>query len=515
MTKPSCRNLVLVLGDQLDHEHPALAEADPGQDVVLMIETAGEAAYVQSHKHRITVFLSAMRHYAEHLRTSGWKVVYRELEEQVPSIASGLGDAVEVLAPDALWLTEPGEWRLLHGIRTQAAALDLECRIFEDSHFLCSHDAFEEWAQGRKNLVMEYFYREMRKHHGILMEDGKPAGGKWNFDKENRDSFGCNGPTHLPDARRFKPDVMTQDVMEAVERHFPEHPGSLENFGWPVTREEALEALEHFIDTRITRFGRYQDAMWAGEPFLYHALISSSMNLKLLNPGEAIEAAEQAWRKDGERAPIAAVEGFVRQILGWREFIRGVYWREMPGYRDLNHFEHDIPLPGFFWNADTPMNCLAQAFGDTLDNGYAHHIQRLMVIGNYATLTGLDPQAVCDWYLGIYVDAVEWVELPNTLGMALHGDGGIVGSKPYVASGSYINRMSNYCSDCTYDVTARSGDGACPFNSLYWDFLARHREEMSSTPRMRMVLKNLDRWSAEEVEAIQEHARAHRKSLHG
>ena len=513
MSQAHCRNLVLVLGDQLDRDHPALAEADPARDVVLMVETAGEAALVQSHKHRIAVFLSAMRHYAQYLRESGWKVVYRTLDDGVKSISEGLAEAVEDLAPDAVWLTEPGEWRLLHGIRTRAGQLDLECRIFDDSHFLCDHDTFDEWAEGRKNLVMEYFYREMRKRHDVLMDDGEPAGGQWNFDKDNRDAFGSEGPAGLPAARRFEPDDITREVIDAVENHFPRHPGSLGNFGWPVTREQALEALRDFIEKRFAKFGQFQDAMWAGEPFLYHALISSSLNLKLLNPREVIEAAEEAWRRDEEKAPIAAVEGFVRQVLGWREFIRGVYWREMPGYAELNHFAHDNPLPGFFWDADTDMNCLAQAIGDTLENGYAHHIQRLMVIGNYATLAGLDPGEVCNWYLGIYVDAVEWVELPNTLGMALHGDGGIVGSKPYIASGSYINRMSNYCADCRYDVKARSGVEACPFNSLYWDFMARHREELSSTPRMRMVLRNLDRWSEDEVSAIRNRAQAHRNAL--
>lgn len=515
MTKPNCRNLILVLGDQLDHAHPALAEADPELDIVLMIETAGEAAYVRSHKHRIAVFLSAMRHYAADLRDAGWRVEYRELDDGVTSIGAGIELAVAAHSPDALWFTEPGEWRVLHAIRTTAGGLDLEYRVFDDTHFLCTHDEFDAWADGRKRMIMEYFYREMRKRHDILMEDGEPAGGQWNFDEDNRDSFGRDGPGELPAAPRFEPDDTTQSVIDAVERHFAAHPGALDNFAWPVTRAQAKRALTKFLDDRIVLYGRYQDAMWAGEPFLYHALISSSLNLKLLNPREVIDAAVDAWRQDESRAPIAAVEGFVRQILGWREYIRGVYWREMPGYRDLNHFSHDVPLPEFFWDADTDMNCLRQALGDTLQNGYAHHIQRLMIIGNYATLAGLDPRAVCDWYLGIYVDAVEWVELPNTLGMALHGDGGIVGSKPYVSSGAYINRMSNYCKGCEYNVKMRTGEGACPFNSLYWDFLARHRESLSSTPRMRMVMKNLDRWSEDEVAEIRERASAHRDSLRG
>jgi deoxyribodipyrimidine photolyase-related protein len=338
------------------------------------------------------------------------------------------------------------------------------------------------------------------------MEQGKPAGGEWNFDRANRGSFGRQGPGKVPAPRRFPPDGVTRDVLAEVAERFGDHPGSLEDFGWPVTAAQAEAALEDFVAQRLPLFGRYQDAMWQGEPWLYHAHLAAAMNLKLLDPRRAVAAAVAAWRSG--QAPLEAVEGFVRQVLGWREFIRGVYWLEMPGYAERNHFGHDRPLPGFFWDADTDLNCLRQCFGDTLQNGYAHHIQRLMVIGNFALLAGLDPRAVCAWFLGIYVDAVEWVELPNTLGMALHADGGIVGTKPYVASGAYIKRMSNYCAGCRYDPGQRSGADACPFTLLYWDFLARHREQLAANPRMGLAVKNLERIGTDELARIRSGAAA-------
>lgn len=513
MPEQQCRNLILILGDQLDPAHPALAAADADSDRVLMMECTEESDHVWTHKHRITIFLSAMRHYAEGLRERGWQLDYRQLDDGVERIAAGLQQAIDHYAPSALWVVLPGEWRLLDDIRGVADNCDVELRVFDDTHFLVTPDAFAEWAKGRKQLTMEYFYRELRKRHDILMEDGAPVGGEWNYDKDNRKSFGKSGPDELPAIPRFEPDDITAAVITAVNERFGKHPGSLDNFAWPVTREQAVKALDAFIEQRLPLYGRYQDAMWQGEPFLYHALIASSMNLKLINPREVIDAAVYAWERDEDRYPIAAVEGFVRQVLGWREFIRGVYWLEMPDYKALNHFNHEHDLPEWFWTGESDMNCMRQAIGDTIENGYAHHIQRLMVIGNYATLAELDPQQVCDWFLAVYVDAVEWVELPNTLGMALHGDGGIVGSKPYVASGNYINRMSNYCGECRYAISKRSGEDACPFNAMYWDFLHKHRKALSTTPRMRMVLKNLDRWDSTEINAIKASARQHREAL--
>ncbi|MEL7022561.1 MAG: cryptochrome/photolyase family protein [Pseudomonadota bacterium] len=500
------RNLIVILADQLDNQHPALEAADTAKDGVLMIETAAEATHVPSHKHRIALCLSAMRHFAEELRSSGWSVDYLELGEGHASLADGLKHAVDRRDPEALWWVQPGEWRVQADLSSMAEQLERPVQQFEDTHFYVSNDEFADWAKGRKQLTMEYFYRQQRARFDILMDGGEPAGGQWNYDQDNRKSFPKSGPGELPAIPSFEPDAITKAVIDAVQEHFPDHPGTLDDFSWPVTREQALTALETFVEERLPNYGRYQDAMWQGEPFLFHALIASSLNLKLLNPREAVDAAVDAWRQDPDRFPLSAVEGFVRQIVGWREFIRGVYWLKMPDYAELNHFDHQTELPSWFWTGETDMNCLRQTISDTLENGYAHHIQRLMIIGNFATLAELRPVEVCDWFLAVYVDAFEWVELPNTLGMALHGDGGIVGSKPYVASGAYINRMSNYCGECQFKPSKRTGDDACPFNALYWSFLMKHRDALGRSPRMRMVLKNLDRWDNEELNAIQARA---------
>ena len=500
------RELVLVLGDQLERHSPALTAAARDDAVVLMIESAGEAEHAWSHKQRIALFLAAMRHHAEALRDAGWSVDYQSLDAGHDSLQAGLADAIARHRPTRVHMVEAGEWRVQAMVEAACRGAGVALEVHDDTHFYCRREEFADWARGRKQLVMEFFYRDMRKRFDVLMEDGKPAGDEWNFDRANRGSFGRKGPGAVPAPRRFEPDAITREVLEEVAARFGDHPGALESFAWPVTREQAAAALEDFVVQRLPLFGRYQDAMWQGEPWLYHAHIAAAMNLKLLDPRDAVAAAVEAWRSG--HAPLEAVEGFVRQVLGWREFIRGVYWLEMPDYAEHNHFDHERPLPEFFWNAATDLNCLRQCFGDTLENGYAHHIQRLMVIGNFSLLAGLDPRAVCDWFLGIYVDAVEWVELPNTLGMALHADGGIVGTKPYIASGAYIKRMSNYCAGCRYNPGKRSGEDACPFTLLYWDFLARHREQLGANPRMGLALKNLERIGAEELAEIRAGAAA-------
>ncbi len=498
--------LVMLLGDHLDAGNSALAAADPATDIVLMAETAGEAAHVWSHKQRIAVFFAAMRHRAAALEAEGWRVDYRPVGEQVASLGEALADAVKRHGVAEVLVTEPGEWRVRSALASAASRAGAEIRWFDDDHFYVSSAEFRDWAAGRKQLVMEYFYRETRRRHDVLMDGDGPEGGRWNFDKDNRGSFGRKGPGELPEPRRFEPDDMTRQAIADVQAHFPDHPGSLERFGWPVTPVDAREALDDFVAHRLPLYGQYQDAMWSGEPFLYHSLVSVALNLKLLDPREAVAAAEAAWRAGD--VPLAAAEGFIRQIIGWREFIRGIYWLRMPGYENGNHYEHERPLPAFFWTGETPMNCLKQSIGDTLENGYAHHIQRLMVIGNFSLLAGLAPRDVCDWFLAVYVDAVEWVELPNTLGMALHADGGIVGSKPYVSTGRYIQRMSNYCGSCRYDPGLRTGENACPFTTLYWNFLDRNRERLAANGRMGLTLRNLERLDPDELTAIAERARA-------
>jgi deoxyribodipyrimidine photolyase-related protein len=499
-------NLVLVLGDQLNRDSAALRGFDFSADRVLMIEAAGEGAHVWSHKARIALFLSAMRHFARSLAEDGHDVIYHALGDDDPA---GLGDILagylKETKPDKLVVAEPGELRVEAAIRAACAAAGCTLELREDTHFLCSRQAFSAWASGRRELRMEYFYREMRRRHRVLMQGDQPEGGRWNFDSENRRGFGKAGPGSLPAPPFFAPDGIVSEVVAEVALRFKDHPGSLEAFGWAVTREQALHALDEFIRTRLPEFGRYQDAMWTQTPFAWHSLLSSSLNLKLLDPREVIAAAERAYR-NGE-APLASAEGFIRQILGWREFVRGVYWLHMPELATDNFFSHQRALPQWYWTGDTGMNCMREAIGQTLATGYAHHIQRLMVTGNFALLAEVEPRQACDWYLAMYVDAVEWVELPNTAGMALFANGGRFTSKPYAASGAYIQRMSNYCAGCRYRPQQRHGENACPITVLYWNFLDKHAPWLAGNPRTSLMVKARDRLPAEELAAIRNQAR--------
>ncbi|MGL4325258.1 MAG: cryptochrome/photolyase family protein [Beijerinckiaceae bacterium] len=483
--------LRVILGDQLTHDMAALASADPKTDIILMMEVADETAYVKHHKHKIILILSAMRHFAGELRARGLTVDYVQLDdkENTGSLTTEVQRAVARHHPARIIITEPGEWRVLQMIEGWHAATDIPVIIRDDDRFLSARQNFSAWAQGREQLRMEYFYREMRRKTGYLMENGKPAGGEWNYDASNRKRLPGNHV--LPARSRFDPDSITQAVMALVNARCAGHIGKSENFGWAVTRANALKALDYFIRDCLAGFGDFQDAMRSGDDFLYHATLSPYLNCGLLTPREVCDRAVAAYHAGA--APLAAVEGFVRQIIGWREFVRGLYWHVMPGYGDSNHFSATAPLPDFFWTGRTDMHCMADALRNTIENAYAHHIQRLMVIGNYALLAGLDPKAVQEWFLLVYADAYEWVELPNVHGMALHADGGLLASKPYAASGAYINRMSNYCGQCAYDVKSRTGPKACPFNILFWQFLDRHRSYLSKNPRMANLIRNLDR----------------------
>lgn len=501
-----------MLGDQLDPDASGFDDFDPDLDAVWMAEVAEESTHVWSSKPRTALFLSAMRHFAAELRDAGRSLHYTQLDapHNRGSLAAQLTADLAHLAPEALVMTEPGEWRVREALQNVADAAGIPLDIREDRHFFGTVAEFAAHAEGRASLRMEYFYREMRTRHGILMtERGQPVGGQWNYDADNRKAFPAQGPGLVPPPATFPPDATTRAVLALVEKEFGDHPGSLNTFAWPVTRAQALEALALFIDERLPGFGDAQDAMWPGEPWLWHAHLSSSMNLKLLHPREVVAAAEAAYRAG--RAPLPAVEGFVRQILGWREYVRGVYWTQMPGYLQRNAFEAFEPLPDWYWTGDTPMACLKDAVGTTLENGYAHHIQRLMVTGLYAMLLGVDPREVHAWYLAVYVDAVEWAELPNTLGMSQYADGGLMGSKPYAASGKYIQRMSPYCRMCPFDPAKRIGDDACPFTTLYWDYLIRHEEPLAANQRMALQVKNLARFDADEIEAIRARADAIRR----
>ncbi len=509
--QPAVRRLVVMLGDQLDPNSAALEGFDARRDAVWMAEVAEESTHVWSHKARIAVFLAAMRHYRDALRKRGLRVLYRQLDE--PGNSGSLGAELKAALgsgrPERIVLCEPGEWRVEQAICKTADTMNVSLEIRSDRHFLCSDDEFAEHAAGRKQLRMEYFYRQMRRKVGVLMDAGQPAGGKWNYDAENRGSFGAEGPKRIQKPVAFPPDETTREALRLVEASFGSHPGQLDRFDWPVTPADARQALRDFITYRLPAFGAYQDAMWSGEPFLAHSLLSSALNLKLLDPREVLDAAEAAYRSG--KAPLNSVEGFIRQVLGWREYVRGVYRRFMPEYLDRNALDAQVPLPTFYWTAETEMNCLRQAIGQTLEYGYSHHIQRLMVTGLFALLLGVQPREVHKWYLAVYVDAVEWVELPNTLGMSQFADGGIMASKPYVASGKYIARMSNYCTGCRYDPSASCGERACPFTTLYWDFLARHRARLGRNPRMQMQLRNLASKSRGDVAAIRRQADAIRR----
>lgn len=476
--------LRIVLGDQLTHGLSSLRDHAPG-DTVLMMEVAEEATYVRHHKQKLTLIFSAMRHFAAELRAAGLTVDYVRLDDpaNTGTFTTEVQRALARHPSSTIVVTEPGEWRVREMMRGWGA------EIRNDDRFFSTPAGFAAWAKGRKQLRMEYFYRDMRRGSGLLMEGDDPAGGQWNFDPENRKSLPRDA--RPPERQRFEPDALTREVMDMVAARFPGHFGDLEPFGWAVTRPDALEALDHFITACLPQFGDYQDAMKQGNGFLYHSVISPYLNIGLLTAREVCARAELAWKQG--RAPLNAVEGFIRQVLGWREYVRGLYWLKMPAYGETNALEARRPLPEFYWTGETDMNCLRQTIGETRRHAYAHHIQRLMVTGNFALLAGLDPKAVEEWYLLVYADAFEWVELPNTHGMALFADGGIIASKPYAASGAYINRMSDYCAGCRFDPAEKLGPKACPFNYLYWDFLMRNEKHLRRNPRIAMPYRTLSR----------------------
>ncbi|MFM2372484.1 MAG: hypothetical protein RIS85_2206 [Pseudomonadota bacterium] len=498
--------LVPILGDQLSPDISSLADREPDDTVILMMEVAEETTYVRHHKAKIALILSAMRHFADELRRSGWTVDYLTLDDpaNTGSFTGEVARAIERHQPRGVQVTEPGEWRVRRAMEQWRSTLPVRVRILHDTRFICPLPDFYAWAAGRKELRMEWFYREMRRKTGLLMEGDKPEGGRWNFDAENRG--GPEAGLQPPAVPAFEHDAVTRDVLAMVEQRFANHFGSLENFGWPVTRADAEAAAAAFLKDRLPLFGKYQDAMVAGEDFLFHAALSPAINIGLIDPLDLCRRAENEWREG--RAPLEAVEGFIRQIIGWREYIRGMYWLEMPGLAEANGLDATRPLPDFYWTGDTPMRCLAECVRTTRDNAYAHHIQRLMVLGNFALLAGISPQDVSDWFLVVYADAFDWVELPNVAGMVLHADGGRLASKPYAASGAYIDRMSDYCGKCAFDVKKKTGEGACPFNALYWHFLARNEKKLASYHRLAQPYATWRRMSEDKRAAYLESAEA-------
>ncbi|MDB5713159.1 MAG: deoxyribodipyrimidine photolyase [Sphingomonadales bacterium] len=497
--------LVPVLGDQLTPTLASLRDVDRATTVVVMAEVRAECTYVKHHKKKIALVLSAMRHFAAALRGCGWTVDYVTFDDpaNTHSLKSEVVRAARTHKATAIRMVEAGEYRLLEDQRGWGEAAGLPIEILEDDRFVCTRSAFDRWAKGRASLRMEYFYREMRKRTGVLMmADGLPEGGQWNYDHDNR----ATPPRGLnyPAPERFAPDAITQDVIDLVAREFPRHFGDLDNFNLPVTRPNALQALDHFIAYSLPDFGRYQDAMIVGQDYLYHSVLSLCLNVGLLEPLEVCRAAEAAYASGS--APINSVEGFIRQIIGWREYMRGMYWRDMPKLAGRNALGAHRSLPEFYWTGETDMRCLSESVGQTKREAYAHHIQRLMVLGNFAAIAGISPQAVSDWYLVVYFDAYEWVEMPNVIGMSQYADGGMIASKPYVSTGAYINRMSDYCRRCRYDVKQRTGPDACPFNALYWDFLARHEERFRGNQRMRNIYSGWDRMAPQDRQAARDQA---------
>ena len=512
LSKPKAiSNLRIILGDQLSEEISSLHDIDPKADLVLMSEVMQEASYVPHHKQKLVFIFSAMRHFSKKLRRNGLAMEYVTIDspDNSGSLTGEVKRLLQKYAINKIIVTEPGEWRILKMIEEWSEIFETEIEIRDDNRFLCSREQFKQWANSYKQLRMENFYRYMRKQTGWLMESGKPVGGKFNYDASNRKAIPKGYP--VPQRKTIPLDDITKAVLECVDQLFIDNPGVSEPFNWAVTREGSLDALNHFIEYLLENFGQFQDSMKTDEDFLFHSLLSPYINIGLLNPKEVCERVLEARKKSA--APIESVEGFIRQILGWREYVRGIYWLKMPEYAQTNTFEANRPLPNFFWTGNTKLFCLHQSIKSTLNNAYAHHIQRLMIIGNFSLLTALSPKAVEQWYLAVYADAFEWVELPNTHGMVLYADEGLLASKPYAASGAYINKMSDYCQHCEYNVKEKNGKTACPFNYLYWYFLLKNKYRLDNNQRLRMPYRTLAKMTGEKTNMIQQDAETFLNSL--
>lgn len=509
MSRPMTK-IILILGDQLSPDISSLRRAEHG-DVILMSEVMEEATYVKHHKKKIAFIFSAMRHFAQTLRAEGRSVDYIKLDDPENSgdFAGEVARAIKRHNADGVIMTEGAEYRVQEMMTSWKDAFDVPTRILPDDRFICDHDEFTAWADGRKQLRMEYFYREMRRKTGLLMQGDQPEGGKWNYDADNRKP--AKADLFMPRPPITEPDDITSEVLTLVEDRFTDHFGDLTPFWFAVDADGAALALDAFIEHALPQFGDYQDAMLRDERFLYHSVLSQYINVGLLDPLAVCQRVERAYH-EGD-APLNAAEGFIRQIIGWREYVRGIYWLKMPDYLEMNTLGADRPLPDFYWTGETDMACLRAAITQTKEEAYAHHIQRLMITGTFALLIGADPHEVHEWYLAVYADAYEWVELPNTLGMSQFTDGGLLGSKPYAASGTYIDRMSDYCDDCVYKVKQKTGKGACPFNSLYWDFIARNRDKLKGNPRLGPVYRTWDRMKDETKDAHRAGAAAFLKAL--
>ena len=495
-------NLCVILGDQLSSNISSLKNFKKNQDKILMMEVFNEATYANHHKKKLVLVFSAMRHFAKELQEKGVSVTYSKINKSQDNFTKELSSQCKKIQPKRIVITHPGEYRVLQEIKKWEKVLKIPVSIVDDDRFFCTIDEFKKWTEGRKELRMESFYQMMRKKYQILIDNnGKPKGGKWNYDIKNRKSLPKNHPD-IPKPLQHKPDDITKQVIAEVKKKFPKHFGDLEPFWFAVTHEQAKKSLNDFIKNRLSMFGPYEDAMAQEESFLYHSVLSMYLNIGLLEPKQIIN---KVLEKDGIK--VESVEGFVRQILGWREYIRGIYWYTMPKYSKTNYFDAKNKLPKFYWTGNTEMNCIKNCIEQTIKESYAHHIQRLMITGNFALIAGIKPEEVCEWYLSVYADAYEWVELPNTHGMTLYADGGVLGSKPYAASGNYINKMSDYCKDCKYDVKQKEGDDACPFNYLYWNFFLKNQKKLEKNPRLWTVFSNIKKMSQEKKSQIRNNSK--------
>ncbi|MGF1540074.1 MAG: cryptochrome/photolyase family protein [Pleurocapsa sp.] len=488
-------NGIWILGDRLTKQQLSLKNnADKKQQTpVILIESSNYVKQRSYHQQKLVLVWSAMRHFAEELKADGWQVTYAIAEDFV----SPLKNWIKQNQITELQITKPCDrpfTKFIHSLK-----LNCQLNLLPDNHFLWNQVEFKTWAKSRKKLLLEDFYRQGRKRFKILMTGEQPVGGQWNFDRQNRKPPKKNLKPSPP--LLFEIDALTQEVIDWVKQEKFSNYGQIEPFVWGVTRQQALEVLEHFIQECLPNFGTYQDAMVAGEYTMWHSLISPYLNLGLLQPLEIINAIEAAYHQ--QELPLNSIEGFIRQILGWREYMHGIYQYLDENYRQNNWFEHDLPLPDFFWDASkTEMNCLQQTLTQIEATGYAHHIQRLMVLSNFALIAGISPQEIENWFHSAFIDAYDWVMQTNVIGMGQFADGGILASKPYAASANYINKMSDYCSKCVYNHRDRTGENACPVNFFYWDFLNRHRDRLHNLGRMNLVLAHLKKMSDTELEQI-------------
>ena len=510
----SVKRTIWILADQLSETNAALLSASKGRDLLLFIESGQTFGKLRYHRHRLMLLISAMRHYAEERKAEGWDVEYHRIAE-APDMNSVLSRHCAERNPGEILVTQPNNHDEQLALNALQRKQGFPIRVIPTTQFLCSRDEFAELSHGKKRLLMENFYREMRRRTGLLIEsDGKPTGGDWNYDSENRGTLGewkkagSPLPGSLP---RPGQDALTREVAKDLERAFPDAPGESRDFALPVTRTESLRWLDHFIAERLPSFGTWQDLMLEGEADLFHSIISPMLNIGLLDPLECARAAEAAYRRGA--APLSATEGFIRQIIGWREFVNGVYWLKMPAYLEVNGLKAERPLPSFFYDGNTGMNCLRQTLGEVLRSGFNHHIQRLMILGNFLLLAGVNPREALRWFNEMYVDAHDWVMAANLLGMALHADGGFMATKPYAAGGAYIQKMSNYCKGCSFNPDIKSGAGACPFNLLYWNFYDTHRERFANNPRTAMPVRSWMKRPESERQAIVTESKAFLDSL--